>query len=95
MDVRGKWASQVSTSKHFYDVTAHRYVMENAQDMGMKFVRGLSADMDDLTCERGRKEAESYFNYLMFSIEQGHSEPALRPQPVPAHSVHCSAAYFH
>ena len=42
VDVRGKWASQISTSKHFYDVTAHRYVMENAQDMGMRFVRGLS-----------------------------------------------------
>ena len=24
IDVSGKWASQISTSKHFYDVTAHR-----------------------------------------------------------------------
>ena len=84
VDVRGKWASQISTSKHFYDVTAHRYVMENAQDMGMKFVRGLSADMDDLTCERGQKEAVSFFNHLMWCIEKGLCEPDLPVQPEPA-----------
>jgi len=84
VDVRGKWASQISTSKHFYDVTAHRYVMENAQDMGMRFVRGLSADMDDLTCERGQKEAESFFRHLMWCTEQGYCEPELPQQPTPA-----------
>ncbi len=82
--VQGKWASQISTSKHFYDVTAHRYVMENAQDMGMRFVRGLSADMDDLTTEKGQKEAVSFFNYLMWSIAHGHHEPDLPAQPEPA-----------
>ncbi len=85
VSLAGKWASQISTSKHFYDVTAHRYVMENAQDMGLRFVRGLSADMDDLTCERGRQEAESFFRYLLWSVEQGHAEPDLPVQPSPAH----------
>jgi len=85
VDVRGKWASQISTSKHFYDVTAHRYVMENAQDMGMKFVRGLSADMDDLTMERGQKEAEGFFRRLLWSVENGCCEPDLPAQPAPAH----------
>ncbi|MBR6667444.1 MAG: NAD(P)H-dependent oxidoreductase [Clostridia bacterium] len=85
VDVSGKWASQLSTSKHFYDVTAHRYVMENAQDMGMKFVRGLSADMDDLTTKKGREEAEAFFRYLMFSVESGSCEPSLPVQPAPAH----------
>ena len=85
VDVRGKWASQISTSKHFYDVTAHRYVMENAQDMGMKFVRGLSADMDDLTCERGQKEAVGFFNHLIWCIDKGLCEPELPVQPAPAH----------
>ncbi|MBQ8201965.1 MAG: NAD(P)H-dependent oxidoreductase [Clostridia bacterium] len=84
VDVRGKWASQISTSKHFYDVTAHRYIMENAQDMGLRFVRGLSADMDDLTMEKGRKEAVGFFRYLMWSIAQGRCEPDLLPQPEPA-----------
>ncbi len=81
VNMQGKWASQLSTSKHFYDVTAHRYVMENAQDMGMKFVRGLSADMDDLTIERGRKEAVSFFEYLMWCVDNDHCEPQLPVQP--------------
>ena len=84
VDLRGKWASQISTSKHFYDVTAHRYVMENAQDMGMKFVRGLSADMDDLTTEKGRQEAEGFFRRLMWAVENGFCEPELPVQPAPA-----------
>ena len=52
-DLKGKFATQISTSKHFYDVTAHRYVQDNCEDMGLKFVRGLSADMDDLTKKKG------------------------------------------
>ena len=84
VNLAGKWASQISTSKHFYDVTAHRYVMENAQDMGMRFVRGLSADMDDLTTVKGREEAEGFFRYLLWSVENGCCEPALPLQPEPA-----------
>ena len=84
VDVSGKWASQITTSKHFYDITAHRYVMENCLDMGLKFVRGLSADMDDLTSAKGQQEAESFFRCLMWSIENGCCEPALLPQPEPA-----------
>ena len=36
VDLSGKFASQITTSKHFYDVTAHRYVEENCFDLGMK-----------------------------------------------------------
>ncbi len=77
VNVEGKYASQLSTSKHFYDVTAHRYVMENCQDMGMKFVRGLSADMDDLTKEKGQQEAIQFMKYFLWSMEQGICEPVL------------------
>ena len=61
ISLSGKYATQITTSKHFYDVTAHRYIQENCQDMGMKFIRGLSADMEDLLKPRGRKEAVSFF----------------------------------
>lgn len=47
VDLTGKFASQITTSKHFYDVTAHRWVEENCFDLGMKVVRGLSADMEE------------------------------------------------
>ncbi len=75
--VAGKYMSQISTSKHFYDVTAHRYVQENAQDMGMKVLRGLSADMDDLLSEKGQQEARLFFEHLLWSVEQGYAEPVL------------------
>ena len=76
VDVKGKFATQITTSKHFYDVTAHRYIQENCYDMGMKYVRGLSADMEDLTTEKGRKEAVSFFDYLCWSIEKDYHEPS-------------------
>ena len=33
VDLSGKFASQITTSKHFFDVTAHRYVEENCFDL--------------------------------------------------------------
>lgn len=75
VQISGKFATQLSTSKHFYDVTAHRYIMENAQDMGLKFVRGLSADMDDLLSEQGRREAVKFWSYFLWCMEQEIYEP--------------------
>lgn len=57
VNVAGKAATQITTSKHFYDVTAHQYIQDNCQEMGMNFVRGLSADMEDLTTKKGQKQA--------------------------------------
>lgn len=71
VDLTGKFASQITTSKHFYDVTAHRYVEENCCDLGMKVIRGLSADMEDLLNEQGQKDARNFFDQLMFSCEHG------------------------
>ena len=84
-DLRGKAASQITTSKHFYDMTAHRYIQENCDDLGLNYVRGLSADMDDLTTEKGRKEAEAFFDYLIWSVQKGIFEPAAPAMPEPAH----------
>ena len=73
--VSGKPVTQITTSKHFYDTTAHRYVQDNVQEMGMHFIRGLSADMDDLTTEKGQIEAEKWFDHFLWSQEQGYFEP--------------------
>ena len=78
VNLSGKFASQITTSKHFYDVTAHRYVEENCLDLGMKVIRGLSADMEDLLCEQGRTQAQNFFEQLLFSCENG---PFLVPSP--------------
>lgn len=82
VDLSGKFASQITTSKHFYDVTAHRYVEENCFDLGLKVIRGLSADMDDLLTEKGRREAENFFVQLIFSCSHGLfvTPPAVAPK---------------
>ncbi len=69
IDVSNKYATQISTSKHFYDVTAHRYIQDNCQEMGMKFIKGLSADMDDLPTKKGQKEAKDFFDFIVWSVE--------------------------
>lgn len=70
VDVAGKYATQISTSKHFYDVTAHKYIEENSLDMGMRYIRGLSADMEDLLEEKGRKDAEKFFDRFLWSVKE-------------------------
>ena len=79
LDLAGKYATQVSTSKHFYDVTAHRFIQDNCADLGLNYVRGLSADMEDLLREKGRSEALSFFRYVLWNMERGFREPAPAP----------------
>ncbi len=83
--VAGKYATQITTSKHFYDVTAHRYIQDNCQDMGMKFIRGLSADMDDLTMPKGQKEALAFFDHVIWQMKKGICEPGPVPQAPARH----------
>lgn len=71
VDLSGIYATQITTSKHFYDVTAHKYVEENALDLGMRYIRGLSADMEDLLTEKGRKDAEKFFDRFLWSVNEG------------------------
>ena len=75
LDLSGKFASQITTSKHFYDMTAHRYIQDNCADLGLKYIKGLSADMDDLLTDKGRKEAEDFFRFLLWCAEKGICEP--------------------
>ena len=68
-DFSKKFVTQISTSKHFYDTTAHRYIEDNCFDMGMKVIKGLSADMDDLTTEKGRKEAIAFMKHTLWCVK--------------------------
>lgn len=70
IDIKGKYATQISTSKHFYDITAHKYIEENALDLKMKYIRGLSADMEDLLSEQGREDAEKFFVRFLWSVKE-------------------------
>ncbi len=84
VNVSGKFATQLSTSKHFYDVTAHRYIEDNCYDMGLKYIRGLSADMDDLLTEKGQKEALDFFNYVCWNVQNDYYETFPKEMPKPA-----------
>ena len=76
VSLAGKYATQISTSKHFYDITAHRYVQDNCHDLGLKYIRGLSADMEDLTSDKGQKEARDFFEFVCWHVENDHYETA-------------------
>jgi len=70
----GKFATQLTTSKHFYDVTAHRYIEENCADLSLRYIRGLSADMEDLLTEKGRNEARCFWQRVQWAKACGYAE---------------------
>ena len=88
MDLSAKYATQLSTSKHFYDVTAHRYIKDNCYDLRLRYIRGLSADMDDLLSRKGQKEARDFFEFVLWSAKEDRYQPfpaeapAFTPVPV-------------
>ncbi len=83
VSLEGKVVTQISTSKHFYDVTAQRYIQDNCQDMGMNVIRGLSADMEDLTTKKGQREAEDFFQYVCWCVEHHYYEPMAVSAEIP------------
>lgn len=85
VDVTGKVATQLTTSKHFYDITAHRYIQDNCQEMGMNYIRGLSADMEDLPTKNGQEEAKKFFEHFVWCAEQKQFEPCYLKTTAPKH----------
>jgi multimeric flavodoxin WrbA len=85
LDLSRKFVTQVTTSKHFYDVTAHKYIQENCGDLGMKYINGLSADMDDLLTENGRKTAKAFFEYVSWCVKNDIYETIPKSSVKPAH----------
>ncbi len=84
VDLSGKYVAQYTTSKHFYDVTAHNYIKENCFDLGMKYVGGLSHDMEDLLKEKGQKEVCTFFEYVKYCIENDiYEKNTMLPAPAP------------
>jgi len=75
-DFSSKAATQVSTSKHFYDITAHRFIKDNCADMGMRCLDGLSADMDDILKPVGQKQARDWFEFAIWQLKGDFSTPA-------------------
>ena len=85
---KGKYCAQILTSKHFYDVTAMKYVEANALDLGMRYLGALSADMEDLRSEEGRYEAECFFERFLFDVAKGNYTEAPSHAPQAARPVY-------
>ena len=79
VDLSGKYASQISTSKHFYDITAHRFIEDICGDLHLRYIRGLSADMEDILTKQGQKEAKDFFKFLLWNIRNGFCETVSAP----------------
>ena len=79
ISLEGKYATQLSTSKHFYDTTAHEFLRENCADLRLRYIRGLSADMEDLLNAKGRAEALAFFRHALWSAEHGVCAPVSTP----------------
>ncbi len=81
VDFQGKIVTQISTSKHFFDTTAHKFLEENIGDLKGNYVTGLSSDMEDLLEEKGRRQADCWFDKVLFDGKIGHFVPYYPPAP--------------
>ena len=77
IDLSNKFVTQITTSKHFYDFTAHKYIEDNCKDLNMKVIKGLSADMEDLLKKSGQKDLENFFDFVLYSINNNIYEDIL------------------
>ena len=71
LDLSGKFATQITTSKHFYDITAHRFIKDNCADMALPFLDGLSADMEDILSPQGQKQAIDWLEFTLWKHSRG------------------------
>jgi multimeric flavodoxin WrbA len=69
--LRGKKMTQITTSMHFYDMTAHSFMKENGGDLGFEMMNGFSAMMQDLLSAKGRKDIIDFWNLIHFGFENG------------------------
>lgn len=77
INLENKFITQITTSKHFYDMTAHKYIEDNCFDLRMKVIRGLSLDMEDLTTTQGQKQTRDFFEYVLNCVNKDVYEPLI------------------
>jgi len=65
----GKYTAAISTSVHFYDHIAHRYIQGVCDDLEMKFVASFSADMMDLIDKDERQRLIQFGAYFLSAIQ--------------------------
>jgi multimeric flavodoxin WrbA len=63
------YVTQFSTSKHFFNLTAHDYMTDVFSDLGMKELDGYTADMNEMLEEEGQTAIKDYFSRLVEKVE--------------------------
>lgn len=70
----------MTTSIHFYDHTAHRYMHAICDDLEMNYIGYFSAEMDDLRKNRGRETLRKFAkNYFESSENKIHHQKRYQP----------------
>lgn len=62
--LQGKLSTSLSTSAHYFDHTAHAYVGAVSEDLGMYYVPGFSAHMEDLLSPEGQADLAGFARSL-------------------------------
>ncbi|MFP4363956.1 MAG: NAD(P)H-dependent oxidoreductase [Spirochaetia bacterium] len=73
----GKHAAAFSTSIHFFDNTAHEYIRSICEDLGMLYIDGTPAHMQDLMNKETRKSLQSVFKQWERYVSSGFSAPVM------------------
>ena len=66
--LKGKYVTQITTSDHFFDMTAHRYIEENCNDLGLKVLPGISLKNGDLLTKKGQLDVIKFWNYIRHCV---------------------------
>ncbi len=64
-----KYTAAISTSIQFYDHTAHNYIRASCEDLGMKYVSGISFYMLNFMKEEKRQDLMIFFEEMVRTVE--------------------------
>ncbi len=67
--LKGKIATAISSSANFYDHTAHDYIHGISIDLGLRFVRGFSAEMKEILSDRGKNNFLGYAKDFFWRVD--------------------------
>ncbi len=64
-----KIATAISSSANFYDHTAHSYIEGISSDLGLRYVRGYSAEMREILTQDGRENFLGFANDFLWRVD--------------------------
>lgn len=76
----GKYSSAITTSGHFFDHVAHNYVQAVSEDLGMQYLKGFSAEMQDLLKPEIRENLDNFAErFFRTAVEKQPAERVFEP----------------